>query len=65
MGKSENYLFIGNYCSLGSQNCLKHLALLFSKLFEAFSFVVVVVVVVLLFYIHGEHLRSCPDGQLN
>ena len=25
MGKSENYLFFGNYCSLGSQSCLKHL----------------------------------------
>ena len=24
MGKSENYLFFGNYCSLGSQSCLKH-----------------------------------------
>ena len=26
MGKTENYLFFGNYCSLGSQSCLKHLA---------------------------------------
>ena len=26
MGKSENFLFFGNYCSLGSQSCLKHLA---------------------------------------
>ena len=26
MGKSENYLFFGNHCSLGSQSCLKHLA---------------------------------------
>ena len=26
MGKSENYLFFGNFCSLGSQSCLKHLA---------------------------------------
>ena len=26
MGKSENHLFFGNYCSLGSQSCLKHLA---------------------------------------
>ena len=26
MGKSENYLFFGNCCSLGSQSCLKHLA---------------------------------------
>ena len=26
MGKTENYLFFGNYCSLGSQCCLKHLA---------------------------------------
>ena len=24
-----------------------------------------VVVVVLLFYVHGKHLRSCRDGQLN
>ena len=24
----------------------------------------VVVVVALLFYVHGEHLRSCRDGQL-
>ena len=24
MGKKENYLFFGNYCSLGSQSCLKH-----------------------------------------
>ena len=24
MGKSENYLFFGNYCSLRSQHCLKH-----------------------------------------
>ena len=24
MGKSENYLFFENYCSLGSQSCLKH-----------------------------------------
>ena len=23
-----------------------------------------IVVVVLLFYVHGEHLRSCRDGQL-
>ena len=26
MGKSENNLFFWNYCSLGSQSCLKHLA---------------------------------------
>ena len=26
IGKSENYLFFGNYCSLGPQSCLKHLA---------------------------------------
>ena len=26
MYKSENYLFFGNYCSLGSQSCLKHSA---------------------------------------
>ena len=26
MGKSENYLIFGNYCSLRSQSCLKHLA---------------------------------------
>ena len=26
MGKRENYLFFGNYCSLGTQSCLKHLA---------------------------------------
>ena len=26
MGKSENYLLFGNYCSLRSQSCLKHLA---------------------------------------
>ena len=26
MGKTENYLFFGNYCSLGFQSCLKHLA---------------------------------------
>ena len=26
MGKSEIYLFFGNYCSLRSQGCLKHLA---------------------------------------
>ena len=26
MGKSENNLFFGNYCSLRSQSCLKHLA---------------------------------------
>ena len=26
MGKTENYLFFGNYCSLVSQSCLKHLA---------------------------------------
>ena len=26
MGKSENYLFFGNYCSLRSQSCFKHLA---------------------------------------
>ena len=26
MGKSENYLFFGNYCSLRSQSCLKHSA---------------------------------------
>ena len=24
IGKTENYLFFGNYCSLGSQSCLKH-----------------------------------------
>ena len=26
MGKTENYLVFGNYCSLGSQSCLKHWA---------------------------------------
>ena len=26
MGKSENYLFFGNYCSLRSQSCLRHSA---------------------------------------
>ena len=26
MGKSENHWFFGNYCSLRSQSCLKHLA---------------------------------------
>ena len=26
MGKSENYLFYRNYCSLRSQSCLKHSA---------------------------------------
>ena len=26
MGKSENYLFLRNYCSLRSQSCLKHSA---------------------------------------
>ena len=26
MGETENYLFFGNYCSLRSQSCLKHLA---------------------------------------
>ena len=26
MGKNENYLFFGNYCSLWSQSCLKHSA---------------------------------------
>ena len=26
MGKSENYLFFGNYCNLMSQSCLKPLA---------------------------------------
>ena len=26
MGKSENYLFFGNYCSLRSQSCLMHSA---------------------------------------
>ena len=26
IGKSENHLFLGNHCSLGSQSCLKHLA---------------------------------------
>ena len=26
MGTSENYFYFGNYCSLGSQKCLKHLA---------------------------------------
>ena len=26
MGKSENYLFFGSYCSLRSQSCLKHWA---------------------------------------
>ena len=29
-----------------------------------FYTVVVVVVVVLLFYVHGNYLRSCWDGQL-
>ena len=27
-------------------------------------FTLVVVVVALLFYVHGNHLRSCRDGQL-
>ena len=31
MGKSENYLFFGNYCSFGSQSCLKHLAKLVNE----------------------------------
>ena len=26
MGKSENYLFSGTYCSLRSQSCMKHSA---------------------------------------
>ena len=26
VGKSENYLFLGNYCSLRTQSCLKHSA---------------------------------------
>ena len=34
MGKTENYLFFGNYCSLGSQSCLKHLAKELMKLSE-------------------------------
>ena len=38
MGKSENYFFFlfffGNYCSLGSQSCFKHLANEFMKLSE-------------------------------
>ena len=34
MGKIENYLFFGNYCSLGYQSCLKHLAIGFMKLSE-------------------------------
>ena len=31
MGKSENYLFFGTYCSLRSQICLKHLAKLVNE----------------------------------
>ena len=31
MGKSENYLFFGNYGSFGSQSCLKHLAKLVNE----------------------------------
>ena len=31
MGKSENYLFFGNYCCFGSQSCLKHLAKLVNE----------------------------------
>ena len=34
MGNSENYLFFGNCCSLGSHSCLKHLAKKFLKLSE-------------------------------
>ena len=34
MGKSENYLFFGNYCSLRSQSCLKHWLNEFMKLSE-------------------------------
>ena len=26
IGQTKNYLFFGNYCSLGSQSCMKHLA---------------------------------------
>ena len=34
MGKSENYLFFRNYCSLRSQTCLKHQLNEFMKLYE-------------------------------
>ena len=34
MGKSENYLFFGTYCSFRSQSCLKHSANEFMKLNE-------------------------------
>ena len=34
MGESENYLFFGNYCSFGSQSCLKHSANELMKLSE-------------------------------
>ena len=34
MGKTENCLFFGNYFSLGSQSCLKHLAKRLMKLSE-------------------------------
>ena len=42
-----------------SYNSFKHL-----RLIQSSRKVVVAVVVVLLFYVHGEHLRSCRDGQL-
>ena len=29
-----------------------------------FNFLLLPSVVVLLFYVHGKHLKSCPDGQL-
>ena len=31
MGKREKIFFFGNYCSLGSQSCLKHLAKLVNE----------------------------------
>ena len=52
------------------QNLISHFSSIFviSKYLPSASsfspFLVVVVIVVLLFYVHGEHLRSCRDGQL-
>ena len=39
---------------------MKYMYILYTFFFPC----IVVVVVALLFYVHGEHLRSCRDGQL-
>ena len=62
-------IFRDNVCVVWQGLCNKYLMLIFwEKNIYWTPFIITtirfVVVVVLLFYVHGEHLWSCRDGQL-